>query len=96
MTITSQTVTRIFAGALLSGGVAVVGLASATTPAQAQPGTAPIVKWCPGQQLPYSGEPITWDMGVCHEWHSVDDPGHNPPWKVVEGSLPPQPGFPFP
>ncbi|MCV7099645.1 hypothetical protein [Mycobacterium palustre] len=92
----THTMTRAIAGALLSAGVAVTGFGLAEATASARPGLAPQVKWCPGQALPSSGEPITWDMSVCHEWHSISDPGHNPPYKVVEGSLPPQPGFPFP
>src|ERR1700760_2511967 len=26
-------------------------------------------EWCPGDPIPESDAPLTWDMNVCHIWH---------------------------
>jgi hypothetical protein len=39
-------------------------------------------QWCPGQALPKSDVPITWDMGACHDYH------YEGAWTVVEGARP--------
>jgi hypothetical protein len=39
-------------------------------------------QWCPGQDLPKSDVPITWDMGTCHDYH------YQGAWTVVEGVRP--------
>ena len=65
---------------LISGGL---GLAGGT--AQAQPGSAPLIHWCPGgawQSL--APPPADWNMNVCHDMKTVPDPSQNPPWRVVE------------
>jgi len=51
---TPRNLTRIVAGALLSGGVAVAGLGLAAGTAQAKPGPAPLnhFTWCPGHPDP--------------------------------------------
>lgn len=65
-------VKRIVAGALLSGGVAVAGMALAAGTAHAD-WYGPH-QWCPGQSmnLPTGpGKDWVWDMNVCHTWYSV-------------------------
>jgi len=76
---TPQNWKRMIAGALLTGGVAVAGLNLATGTANAMH-VGPH-QWCPGQAIPYSNPPLTWDMNVCHNYHQVSD-GH-----LVEGRL---------
>jgi hypothetical protein len=66
---TTHTLNRIIAGALLSGGVAIAGIGLAAGAAQAQPGLAPLARWCPGQPLPSPQPPVNWDMNVCYDWH---------------------------
>jgi hypothetical protein len=92
---TANRLARIIAGALLSGGVAVVGVVLA--PGAAQAICDPICgnRWCPGQRLPNSSEPITWDQRVCHDWYYAPGPGSH----VIEGVPAPGPGatgFPWP
>jgi len=50
----AQNLTRIIAGALLSGCVAVAGLGPTAGSAQARPGPAPLnhYTWCPGHPDP--------------------------------------------
>ena len=77
--ITTHTLVRIVAGALLSGGLAAVSLGLAAGTAQAQEGP---FTWCPGQPRnthnpgpnggPGSpGPAIEWDWSVCHTWWIV-------------------------
>jgi hypothetical protein len=67
--------TRIIAGALLSGGVAVTGSVLGEGTAQASCNYLGVCshQWCPGQPLPsaYGGRPsdVVWDMGVCHTYY---------------------------
>lgn len=92
---TTHNMRRIFAGALLSGGVVVAGLGLGAGAAQADdciPARGGC--WCPGMQLPLNSTQITWDMGVCHKFHEVRGP--NGQWEVLEGWGPPSPGFPWP
>jgi hypothetical protein len=67
---TKSAMRRIIAGTLLSGGVAVAGFGLSAGVAQADPTCpeSPYFCWCPGKPLPKSGTPITWDMGVCHNF----------------------------
>jgi hypothetical protein len=83
---TTHNLTRIIAGALLSGGLAVPGLALATGTAQASCSYGICShQWCPGQPMvqgwvigPDGVErrvnDVVWDMSVCHQWfHAADD-----------------------
>src|ERR1700676_4123973 len=70
---TTHNLKRIIAGALLSGGVAVAGLGLAAGTAHADTFGGPY-RWCPGQELPQTGDPnwrVVWDMSVCHTWYRV-------------------------
>ena|ERR1700722_11649403 len=87
---TTNTLKRIIAGALLSGGVAAAGIGLAAGTAQASP-THPRgpYEWCPGQRLPEND--VVWDMSVCHTWYWVGygfqaNRGHF----VYEGDRPPR------
>ena len=89
---TTHTLTRMIAGALRSGGIAVAGLGLAAGTAQARPNPAcndmaPCYTWCPGERLPNSNEPITWDMSVCYDWYWAAPPGRH----VIEGIPAPRP-----
>jgi hypothetical protein len=69
---TPRTLTRIIAGALLSGGVAVAGLGLTAGTAQANTGPH---RWCPGQSknAPTGpGADLLWDWSVCHTYYFVD------------------------
>jgi hypothetical protein len=90
-----NTTTRTITAALLSGGVAVAGLGLGAGTAQAD--AFGNHQWCPGQTLPQADAPITWDMGICHDWHyqSVRD-GAPSLYHIVEGVYPnPCPPFAF-
>lgn len=67
---TFRTLNRIITGTLLSGGVAVAGIALAAGIAEAYPpGCTQPSCWCPGQPLP--GHVVgDWDMTACHDWHN--------------------------
>ena len=85
---TSRMLKRTLASALLSGGVAVTGLALAAGPAQSQPGFGgPLTDggpwhWCPGDSMsegldPTTGRgapgvPVDWDMTRCHTWYGTN------------------------
>ncbi len=71
---------RIFAGALLSGGVAVAGLGLGDGTAIAQG----VYTWCPGQPLPMHG--LGWDMNVCHSYQTVPFGTGNVPMHDVNGN----------
>jgi hypothetical protein len=82
---TTRTVKKIIAGALLSGGVAMVGIGLGAGTAQATKGP---FTWCPGQSMVWpSGpnsdrgipEPYVWNMNVCHTWYVVADGWGNVP-----------------
>ena len=85
---TPRNLKTIIAGTLLSGGVAVAGFALIPGTAQAQPAPAPLARWCPGQALPSSNSPITWDMNVCHEWHYAWHESPAAGNQVLEGPMP--------
>jgi hypothetical protein len=57
---------RVFAGALLSGGVAVAGLGLAAGTAQADDAQT----WCPGQSLWITGNHITNPTSAAASWPS--------------------------
>ena len=83
---TPHTLTRIIDGALLSGGVAITGFGLATGTAQAEPGFAPLVYWCPGQPWdPAWGENRYWDQ--C--WDTDHPPPNLPPASYTPSPLPP-------
>ena len=96
---TPHNLTRIIAGALLSGGVAVAGLGQAGT---AQAGNGPN-HWCPGDSMVYQpttsetgpGIAYDWDMNICHTWYRVANAKGNVPYKgrlpsdVWDGDNPP-------
>jgi hypothetical protein len=66
--------------ALAASALATVGAGWAEGTAHADPfGNH---QWCPGQDLPRSDVPITWDMGSCHDYH------YQGAWTVVEGVRP--------
>jgi hypothetical protein len=93
---TAHTLTRIIAGVLLSGGVAVAGLGLAAGTAQADPVLAPLFpapalsggpyRWCPGQRLP--SVDVGWDMNVCHTWYRVNNGQGNVGHDIWDGSNP--------
>lgn len=42
--------------------------------------------WCPGDEIPQTDNPITWDMNVCHDWHYLSMRyGAPTPYWLVEG-----------
>ncbi|TRW83169.1 hypothetical protein FK535_10865 [Mycolicibacterium sp. 018/SC-01/001] len=54
-------------------------------------------EWCPGDPIPESDAPLSWDMNTCHLWH-YQSARENPPslYHVVEGLAPnPCPPFAF-
>jgi hypothetical protein len=69
--------TRIIAGLLVSGGIAAAGWGLGAFALEGGPHY-----WCPGQNLPASNPPLTWDMSVCHEYHQVS------PSSYAEGPAP--------
>jgi hypothetical protein len=69
---------RIFAGALLSGGLAVAGMGITSPMAQADPASGH--QWCPEQPMHAPtgpGADKLWDMNVCHTWYFVRYPFGN-------------------
>jgi hypothetical protein len=85
---TAHTMTRIIAGALLSGGLAVAGVGLAAGTAQAWGGP---YSWCPGQSMDDPSGPnrygnqYSWDMNVCHTWYRVDYGYGNVP-RIINGT----------
>ncbi|WP_081809233.1 hypothetical protein [Mycobacterium sp. URHB0044] len=67
-------ITKIVAGAVLSGGVAIAGMSVAPAIANATEGP---FTWCPGQSMDWPSGPnrwadnYSWDMNVCHTWYQV-------------------------
>lgn len=84
---------RFIAGALMSAGLAVVGLGMAGQ-ANADGPVGPL-NWCPGQPLP---EPdVTWGMNACHTYYyvhaaqgNVGDGSNGGTNSIWEGPNPPQ------
>lgn len=66
---TPQNWNRIIAGALAADAVTVAGFGLTTGTAHAAD-IAPR-RWCPGQPMPHSNPPLTWNMGVYHEFHAI-------------------------
>jgi hypothetical protein len=69
----TQQIVRLAMTALVAGGLgaAALGLAQAAyaRPNPACNDMAPCYTWCPGDPLPNSNQPISWDMNVCHDWY---------------------------
>ncbi|WP_076063349.1 MULTISPECIES: hypothetical protein [unclassified Mycobacterium] len=87
----SRKISRIIAGALLSGGVAVVGVGLVPGIAHANKGP---FTWCPGQSMEWPSGPnssrgvaqnYAWDMSVCHTWYIVADGWGNVPRIALNG-----------
>ncbi len=73
----THTLKRIVAGALLSSGVAMAGFGLAAGTAEAQPGLAPQVHWCPNQPWnPAWGENKYWNQ--CWDTDNPPPPFHQP------------------
>ncbi|WAJ45095.1 hypothetical protein OK015_00760 [Mycobacterium sp. Aquia_216] len=68
---TSGNWTRIIVGLLVSGGIAAAGWGLSAFAVEGGP-----QYWCPGQNLPTSNPPLTWDMSVCHQYHQVSQGGY--------------------
>ncbi|OBH08627.1 MULTISPECIES: hypothetical protein [unclassified Mycobacterium] len=104
----NRKVGKLIAGALLSGGVAAIGLGLSGGTAQAGPTMTPQFnrplpvdnftvphEWCPGQPLPMPD--VRWDMGVCHHWYWVPVGGMGNVGQFVwEGDAPRRPLGPPP
>lgn len=104
---TPRNLKRILAGALLSGGVAIGGLGVITGTAQALPAPEPLnhwpgcteehpqgpCHWCPGQDLPPTGNhitnPVRWDNNVCHTYYYVNFGTGNVASNIWDGPNPP-------
>jgi hypothetical protein len=97
--LTTRTVKKIIAGALLSGGVAAVtalGLGAGTAQAFNYPvgvcNDAHHVcsyQWCPGMPLPFTGganNPPSWDMVVCHNFMQGMIGPSSPDWVKGNGN----------
>jgi hypothetical protein len=73
---TTHTMKRTIAGVLLSGRVAMAGLALGAGTAQAYPTCTPngtcSTQWCPGKPLP--APDVKWDMSVCHDFMRTSHP----------------------
>ncbi len=105
---TTRTLKKISARALLSGGIAAVGVGLAAGTAAGEPGLAPHFggplpadnftvphDWCPGNPLPMPD--VRWDMNVCHHWYWVPVGGMGNVGQFVwEGDAPRQPLGPPP
>src|ERR1700758_5009148 len=79
---------RVAAGAVLSGGMALLGSGMGAGVAQADRMCTPqgscASQWCPGERLP--APDVKWDMTVCHDWTSSPYPGSVPVGtRVFEG-----------
>jgi hypothetical protein len=107
---TDCTLKRIMAAALLSGGVAVAGLAVTSGTAQAAPDYCGPqvngicygpVRWCPGDPMwpltqNHVADPIRWDMNACHTYYHVAFGTGNVNSSIWEGTNPPPPPAPNP
>ena len=92
---------RVVAGALLSGGVALAGLAPAAGTAYADDHCStrtgcyhgPGMRWCPGDYVWPGLRATGWDLNVCHVYHEQCPPGYygGCPDNIVEGPPPPPP-----
>jgi hypothetical protein len=104
---TTRTLTKIVAGALLSGGVAVAGLGLAAGIGDASPGGWPgcdgthgPCRWCPGDPPVRTGnmvnDPVIWDSSVCHTYWYVNMGQGNVAHEIWDGDNPPAPPPPPP
>lgn len=98
--------TRILAGAVLAGGLALTGVALTPGTAEARCNALSMCghEWCPGQPLPvgeWGREPdVKWDMNICHTWY-YGNAGHvgstdgqvEVGWRIMEGEPSPVPGL---
>ena len=92
---TTRSLKRIAAGALASAGLAIAGLGLSEGTASADvPPTGPL-SWCPGQELPATGNrrtnPVVWDMNVCHSYFYVYHGQGNVAQNIWDGPNPPGP-----
>lgn len=103
---THQMRTRVLAGAVIAGGLALTGVALTPGTAEARCNALSMCGqvWCPGQPLPVGGsgmEPnVKWDMNVCHTWyygfagHTGSTDGQvEVGWRIMEGEPSPVPGL---
>jgi hypothetical protein len=68
--IVRSAMTALVAGGLGAAGLGLAGAAyAAPRPNPACNDMAPCYTWCPGDPLPNSDQPISWDMNVCHDWY---------------------------
>jgi hypothetical protein len=74
---TSQNWMRMIAGLLVSGGIAAAGWGLGAFALNTGP-----QYWCPGQNMPTSNTPLTWDMTICHQYHQVSE------GRIAEGPPP--------
>jgi hypothetical protein len=70
----THTLKRIAVTATLSGVGVAAALGLAGTAHAGGAGEAAVdvwsnYNWCPGDPIPESDAPLTWDMNVCHDWH---------------------------
>ncbi len=85
-----QTTARIAAALLMSGGLAVGGLAGAPGIAHANGGP---YTWCPGQSMDWPAGPnqysnlYVWDMNACHTWYRVTWGYGNVPERFDDGTV---------
>jgi hypothetical protein len=68
--LTMNRVSRLATTAVVSGAVAVAGLALSAGTSQADPNQAVGYNWCPDQKYPPFPQ-IRWDMAVCHTYYVV-------------------------
>lgn len=98
--------TRLLAGAVLAGGLALTGIAVTPGTAEARCNALSMCGqvWCPGQPLPVGGsgmEPdVKWDMNVCHTFFygfagrtGATNGQVQVGWRILEGEPSPVPGL---
>ena len=85
---------RIIAGALMSAGVAIAGMALSAGIAEAVPPGGPNT-WCPGDPPVSTGNirvnPVVWDNNICHEYWYVYHGQGNVAQNIWDGPNPPGP-----
>jgi hypothetical protein len=85
---------RIIAGALMSAGVAIAGMALSAGIAEAVPPGGPHT-WCPGDPPVPTGNirvnPVVWDNNICHEYWYVYHGQGNVAQNIWDGPNPPGP-----
>ena len=87
--------TRFATTGLVSGGLCLAGLGLGAGTAQAQTPPGGPYQWCPGQELPRTGNqrvnPVIWDMNVCHTYWYVYHGQGNAAQNLWDGDNPPAP-----